>query len=398
MKVVEINSGKHGSTGNIMLQIAELAREKGIDTYTFSGPKTNASNPDNHAIIGSNFSYLTHRLLANITGLPECFSIIPTLKLIKKLKKIKPDIIHLHNMHGWYINLPILFKYIKKNHIRTVWTLHDCWALTGNCAHFDLIGCDRWKTECKNCSQIKEYPQTLFDNSKWMHKLKKKWFTGVKDLTIVTPSKWSANLVTQSFLKEYPVKVINNGINLSVFKPTPSDFRKKHNIEDKFVLLGVSAVWTYKKGLDVFIELSKLLDNRFQIVLVGTTDAVDKQLPNNIISIHKTQNQVELAEIYTASDLFVNPTREEVLGLVNIEALACGTPVLTFDTGGAPECINEECGFTVKRDDISSLHQSIIDYSSCEKIAFEKCYNKACEFDKNKKFKEYIDLYLNSNE
>jgi len=212
-------------------------------------------------------------------------------------------------------------------------------------------------------------------------------------MTLVTPSQWLADLVKESYLKDYPVKVINNGIDLSVFKPTEGDFRKKYNCEDKFIILGVSFIWGVKKGLDVFIELSKRLDEKYQIVLVGTNEEVDKQLPENIISIHQTANQKELAEIYTAADLFVNPTREEVLGLVNIEALACGTPVVTFNAGGSPECIDETCGFTVKTDDIDSLESLI--YKAINEKLFDKdsCIARAKKFDQSSKFNDYIKLY-----
>ena len=286
----------------------------------------------------------------------------------------------------------MLFRYIKKNNVKVIWTMHDCWALTGHCANFDMVGCDKWKTECKKCPQYRDYPKSLFDNSKFMHKNKKKWFLGVKDLTIVTPSNWLEGIVKQSFLKDYPVKVINNGIDLTVFKPTESNFREKYNLKDKFILLGVAFGWGERKGLDVFIELSKRLSEEYQIVLVGTDDNTDKLLPDNIISIHRTQNQTELAEIYTAADLFVNPTREENFPTVNIEALACGTPVLTFNTGGSPEIIDESCGAVVAKNDIDSLEKEI--YSFKESFqSFSHCIARARTFNEAEKYLEYIKLY-----
>ena len=301
--------------------------------------------------------------------------------------------IHLHNLHGWYINFPLLFKYIKKNNIRVIWTLHDCWTFTGHCPHFDMIGCEKWKTGCYQCPQIGEYPASYADISKWMYKHKKQWFTGVEDMTLVTPSEWLANLTRQSFLKDYPVKVINNGIDLSIFKPTESDFRKKYDLEDKFILLGVAFGWGKRKGLDVFIELSKRLDERYQIVLVGTDENVDKQLPKNIISIYRTQNQTELAEIYTAADLFVNPTREENFPTVNIESLACGTPIVTFRTGGSPEIIDESCGVVVEKDDIDGMQKEIERIYEKRPFGQEDCVKRAQNFDMNDKFAEYVELY-----
>ena len=213
------------------------------------------------------------------------------------------------------------------------------------------------------------------------------------DLTIITPSQWLADQVKMSFLKDYPVKVINNGIDLSVFKPTESDFRDRYGFVDKKIVLGVAFGWGHRKGLDVFIELSKRLPEDYRIVLVGTDDNVDKQLPANIVSIHRTQNQTELAEIYTAADVFANPTREEVLGLVNIESLACGTPVVTFKTGGSPECIDETCGSVVPCDDVDAVEMEIRRICEEKPYSIEACLARAKSFDMNEKFKEYVDLY-----
>ena len=281
MKTVLINSCNFGSTGNIMLEIAETA-ENGGYTAAVCYPQSRDNSrkqKEKDFIIGTRFSRNIHLQLAGITGLNGCFSYFSTLKLLKKLDKLKPDIIHLHNLHNCYINLSLLFKYIKKHNIKTVWTLHDCWAFTGHCPHFDMIGCDKWKTGCYGCPQYKEYPKSLFDNSKYMYNLKKKWFTGIKDMTIVTPSEWLAGLVKESYLKDYPVKVINNGIDLNVFKPTESDFRKKYALENKYIVLGVAFGWGRRKGLDVFVELARRLDKeKYKVVLVGTDDNVDASL------------------------------------------------------------------------------------------------------------------------
>lgn len=401
MKTVLINSCNFGSTGNIMLEIAETA-ENGGYTAAVCYPQSRDNSrkqKEKDFIIGTRFSRNIHLMLAEITGLNGCFSYFSTLKLLKKLDKLKPDIIHLHNLHNCYINLSLLFKYIKKHNIKTVWTLHDCWAFTGHCPHFDMIGCDKWKTGCYSCPQYKEYPKSLFDNSKYMYRLKKKWFTDIKDMTIVTPSEWLASLVKESYLKDYPVKVINNGIDLNVFKPTESDFREKYALENKYIVLGVAFGWGKRKGLDVFIELAKRLDKgKYKIVLVGTDDNIDKLLPDNIISIHRTQNQTELAEIYTAADVFANPTREENYPTVNMEALACGTPVVTFNTGGSPEMLDETCGAAVAKDDNDAMYNEIIRICEAKPYSMEACIKKAKGFDKNEKFGEYIRLYEVLNE
>ena len=212
---------------------------------------------------------------------------------------------------------------------------------------------------------------------------------------IVTPSQWLADLVKQSYLKEYTVKIINNGIDLDVFKPTESDFRSKHHLAREYMILGVAFDWGRRKGLDVFIELSTRLDHRFQIVLVGTTDAIDKVLPENIISIHRTKNQRELAEVYSAADLFVNPTREENFPTVNMEALACGTPIITYRTGGSPEIMDETCGSVVECDDIDALESEIVRICVEKPYSKAACLKRAMSFEKDAILGEYIELYEN---
>lgn len=394
MRIIGINTCDYGSTGRMMLQVAKVAETSGDMTYTFSRKwNQKQSQNDKHRYFGYFIDNIVHRILGPITGFSECFSIFSTFSLISKLKSFSPDLIHLHNLHGWYINLPMLFGYIKKHNIKVVWTLHDCWSFTGHCPHFDMIGCDKWKTGCYACPQYKEYPQSYFDNSEKMYQLKREWFTGVDNMTIVTPSQWLADLVKQSFLKNYPVQVIHNGIDLSVFQPTESDFRKTYNCEEKYILLGVAYAWDEKKGLDVFLELTKQLGNQYQIVLVGTNNVIDKQLPNNIISIHRTQNQVELAELYSVAEVFINPTREDNYPTVNMEALACGTPVITFDAGGSPEIIDESCGCVVQLDDMDALIKEIMRICETKPYSKEACLKRAKHFDMNARFQEYVDLY-----
>lgn len=395
--IVEINLGNFGSTGTIMCSLSDMAEQNSIKAWkAYPLSRNKKKNVEqNDYVLCSNIEERIFQKVAYYFGLSDRLAFFKTKRFCKFLKKENVKVLHLHNLHGSYINLPVLFNYIKKNNVKVIWTLHDCWAFTGHCPHFTVERCEKWKTGCYNCPKYKEYPHSFFDDSKKMYKLKKKWFTGVKDLTIVTPSNWLAGLVKQSFLKDYPVKVIHNGIDLSVFKPTNGDFKQKYGIpEEKFVLLGVAFGWGMRKGLDVFIELQKRLEKeKYQIVLVGTDDETDKQLPPEIISVHRTQNQTELARIYTAADLFVNPTREEVLGLVNIEANACGTPVITFKTGGSPECISEKSGAMVDCDNIDLLEKEI--RRICETMPFKKedCIEQAKRFDMNQRFEEYIELY-----
>lgn len=395
MRIAEINSCNFGSTGNIMLQIAEVAEKCGHTAVVcYPQRRDNAKKQkSNDIIIGSRISRNFHLKLAEITGLNGCFSYFSTLNFLRKLNKFKPDIIHLHNLHNCYINLPLLFKYIKKHNIKTVWTLHDCWSFTGHCPHFDMIGCDKWKTGCYSCPQYKDYPKSIFDNSEYMYNLKKKWFTGVENMTIVTPSEWLAGLVKKSYLKDYPVRVINNGIDLSIFKPTESDFREKHGLQDKFIILGVASPWKERKGLDAFSELAKRLDDSYRIVLVGLAKEQKEVLPPNIIGLERTANQTELAGIYTAADVFANPTREENYPTVNMEAISCGTPVVTFNTGGSSEMIAENCGTAVAKNDIDGICNEIIKICETKPYSEDDCLKRAESFDKNEKFREYIRLY-----
>lgn len=395
MNITEINTVDYGSTGKIMLQVAERCRVEGMSVYTFSRAWKNQKAPvKGHTYFGTFLENGVHHVLGEATGLDSCFSVIGTRSLLRDIKKTKSDLIQLHNLHGWYINLPILFRYIKRQQIPVIWTLHDCWGFTGHCTHFAMAKCTKWKTGCSECPQYRGYPGSLFDNAGFMYRLKRRWFLGVKNLTIVTPSNWLAELVKQSFLKDYPVKVIHNGIDLSVFRPTPSDFREKYGIGDKYIVLGVAFGWGERKGLDVFVELAKRLDpETYQIVLVGTDDRVDRQLPKQILSIHRTQNQRELAELYTAADVFANPTREDNYPTVNMEAIACGTPVVTFDTGGSPESLDDTCGSIVPCDDVDALEREIVRICETRPYTTQACQGRAEEFDQNVKYQEYIALY-----
>ena len=400
MRIVQINGGAKGSTGKIMMGIAEVARAQGHEVMCASPITTtnrDAGEDCGYYRIGTFNSRRVNVALARITGFNGCFAWLETYKLLKKIDEFKPDIIHLHNLHDSYINLPMLFSYIKKHNVPTVCTLHDCWKFTWQCPYFTIVKCDKWKAGCHNCPQYKEYPASLYDNTKKMWLLKKKWFTGVKNMTIVTPSRWLARLAQESYLKEYSIQVINNGIDLNVFKPTHSNFRERYEIPaEKHIILGVSFAWGYRKGLDCFVEMAEKLGEQYQIVLVGTDDEIDKNLPHNIISIHRTQNQKELAEVYSAADVFVMPTREENYPTVNMEAIACGTPVVTFDTGGSPEMLDDKTGIVVEANDIEATKKAIKDI--CEK---KRCNDEeyivahSKNFDMKKRFAEYIELYAN---
>lgn len=384
MRIVEINSVNFGSTGKIMLSIAEVARKNGFEAITFcqKARTTVVKKNKGHYFIGTILERTVSAKLCAKLSIHGKFNFLATKALLHKIKKFKPDIIHMHNLHNDYINLPMLFNFIKKYDIPVVWTLHDCWSFTGHCPYFDIANCDKWKNGCYDCPSFWDYPYSKCDDSKKMYGLKKKWFTGVNNMTLVTPSKWLADLTRESYLKDYPVQVIYNGINLDIFKPTKSDFRKKYGLEDKVIILGVSFSWGYRKGLDVFMDLAEKLDDKYKIVLVG----IDKVESDKILCISRTANQKELAQIYSAADLLLNPTREDNFPTVNIEALACGTPVFTFDTGGSPEAIDDGCGVIVDKENI------IENIENCQLVR-ENCVNRGKKFSEKEKFMEYVDLY-----
>lgn len=393
MKVVQINSTYGmGSTGKICKDISEMLSKNDIENYAlYTVGKSDAPN----AIKCSNASYTkVQALKSRICGNYGFNSTFATKKMICEIGKIKPDIVHLHNIHSHDCNLEMLFEYFKKKEQKIVWTFHDCWAFTAYCPHFTMVHCKKWETGCQNCPAYYEY-SFVFDRSEQLFQKKKTLFVGL-DMTIITPSQWLANLVRQSFLKDYPVEVINNGIDLSIFKPSVSSFREKHGISaEQKVLLGVAFGWGERKGLDVFVELASRLDpDQYRIVLTGTDDLIEKQLPDNVISIHRTQNQQELAEIYSMADLFINPTREENFPTVNIESLACGTPVITFNTGGSPEIIDENCGSVVDVDNIDALVNEIVYVCETRPYSTENCISRAKKFNKNELFQEYINKYF----
>lgn len=391
MKVVQINvfCGQ-GSTGRICIGISNVLCAQGIENYILYC----AGNSDYpYGIKCTEWFPKLQALRSRVLGNYGFNSRKTTQRLIEELNRISPDVVHLHNLHGHNCDLALLMDYFRRNRIKLVWTFHDCWAFTAYCPHFVMAGCDKWKTGCHHCIQSRTFSWFL-DRSVWLYRKKKEVFSGL-EMTIVTPSQWLADMVKESFLGNYPVRVINNGINPDVFKPTPSDFRKKYGIpENKFVLLGVAIQWVPRKGADVFIRLAQRLDpNRFQIVMVGTDDEIDPQLPENVISIHRTANQSELAEIYTAADLFVNPTREDTFPTVNMESMACGTPVVTFRTGGSPEIIDDKTGVVVDCDDQDALLDAILQIEKERPFSREDCRSRAMDFSEKKKFQEYINIY-----
>lgn len=385
------------STGNIMLNIAKTTRERGYEAWTVS-KKTRMSllqkrEDKFHHYLGTRTEHTLHRYFSWMTDLQDYGSVIATYELIRNIKKIKPDIIHLHDIVGWYVNIGILFKFLKKYNKPVVWTFHDCWAFTGRCVYFDSVNCDRWKKGCGKCPQIGYMPKSwYFDLSAFNWRRRKRLFTSIKNLTIVSPSKWLKGLCDESFLSKYKCIVINNGINLETFRPTTGNTYSKLKSLNKKIILGVASTWSTRKGLNDFIELSKRLPESHQIVLVG----ISQEEVNNdrIIAYKRTTNQKELAEIYTAADVFANPTVEENFPTVNLESLACGTPIVTYRTGGSPESVDERTGIVVEKGNYQELKKAIMEVVVKGKEYYSKtCIEKSKNYDMNARFNDYVDLY-----
>lgn len=387
MKVLMINSVCGiKSTGRIATDLADMLTEKGHTVKIAYGREEVPEKYKEYAVrIGNEWDVRLHGLEARLFDNAGFGSKKATLKFLEWVREFAPDIIHLHNLHGYYINVELLFKFLKEYKKPVIWTLHDCWAFTGHCAYFDLCKCYKWMTECHKCPQKREYPASiLLDNSRKNYRNKKKAFQGVDNMVIVTPSKWLSDLVKESFLREYETRVINNGIDLTLFKPTEGEFRDKYKLGNKIIVLGVASAWGVRKGLVDFIELRKQLDRRYEIVLVGVSEEDKNILPDGMLGITRTDSVKELAEIYTAADIFLNLTYEDNYPTVNLEAQACGTPVITYRTGGSVESVPEEQ--VASTGDLKSVVELIVKYEG-KKTSVQSFY------DKNVAFEEYIELY-----
>ena len=339
------------STGRI---VTDIAKEYILQGHTCRIAYGREQVPEEYRSIsyriGTHWGVWLHALQARLLDNEGFSAKQATKKFIKWADNYNPDILWLHNIHGYYLNIESLFKWIKSRpHMQVKWTLHDCWAFTGHCVHFSYAGCNRWQDQCHHCMQSKEYPKSLLvDNSRRNYLRKKNAFQGVKDMTIITPSQWLADLVKKSFLKEYSIEVRHNTIDRSLFKPTFGDFRERLGLTEKKIVLGVASVWGERKGLGDFIQLSHMLSpDHYAIVLVGLDNKQTKRLPKSIISIPRTNCIRELAEIYSAADVFVNPSKEETFGLTTLEALCCGTPAVVYRDTACEEVVKTYGGIAV---------------------------------------------------
>ena len=349
MRVVQINCSSSGSTGNIAKAIHTKLIEDGNESYIFFGG--GKGNKKDVLPISSRLVVRIHSFLSRVTGLQGYFSYFPTKRLISRIKKINPNIIHLHNLHGSYLCLPVLFRFLKKQNKlgdqKLIITLHDCWIFTGKCPHFTRVQCFKWKSECGKCPQLSIYPRSLFlDCSKKMYRDKKRWLSGFNNIEIVAVSDWLKKTAEQSFLGRYKITRIYNGIDEKKFYPRNDleETRRKYGFEDEFIILGIAANWELRKGLKDFYRLAEVLESGEKIMLVGLTMAQIEELPKNIIGITATKNQEELAQIYSMANVFINMSIEETFGLVTAEAMACGTSVIAYDSTACGEIVSAQNG------------------------------------------------------
>lgn len=379
-----------GCTGRIAVGIHKAVKAHGHESAIAWGRINTAPDSVETIKIGNGIDQKLHGLYTRITDKCGFASIEATKAFIKKVDEYNPDIIQMHILHGYYINLEILFNYIYERKIPVVWTFHDCWAFTGHCPYFDYVQCEKWKTGCYNCQQKSHHPTSwLLDNSKWNWNKKKELFTK-QNMTIVTPSEWLAGLVKESFLKNCKVTVINNGINLNDFEPTTGLLIKKFGLNDKKIVLGVSSTWVRSKGLEDFYALANILPEEYQVMLVGLSKKQISVLPSNIVGVERTDSVQQLAELYTAATVFVNPTYEDNYPTTNLEAIACGTPVVTYQTGGSTEIVEKSgMGFIVKQGDIIGLKNAVLgaDKNVCRHLnLYELCSQEYA-------FEKYVELY-----
>lgn len=397
MRFLQINTTVNsGSTGRIAEEIGSLLLSKNHESFIAFGRKKNSSS-SNLLRIGNLFDIALHGVKSRIFDRHGFGSPFATKILIRKILEIEPDLIHLHNLHGYYLNIEILFKFLKSYNFPIVWTLHDCWPFTGRCSYFSFVNCYKWKTRCFDCPNKYSYPRSWFlDRSKDNFNKKKQLFTGLNNLVLVTPSQWLADQLCFSFLNTYPKKILHNGIDLTLFRPVPyKEIKSKFGIQGKMIL-GVANVWDKRKGLNDFIHLNRLINNDSVIVLVGLKKYQIKQLPKGIIGFERTERIEELAAMYSAADVFVNPTLVDNFPTTNLEALACGTPVVTYNTGGSPEAIDENTGIVVERGNIQELWHAVETILDKGKDHFKPECRKRAEqmFSSHERYNDYYQLYL----
>lgn len=397
MRLLQINTTvNYGSTGRIAEDIGKLMIKEGHESYIAYGRYSQSSH-SSVIKIGKQYDLLFHLLKSRLFDKHGFGSLLATKTFLKQVDQIKPDIIGLHNLHGYYLNVEILFNYLHQVKIPLIWTLHDCWPFTGHCCHFEKVNCQKWRTGCYQCPLKHAYPKSWFiDNSVSNFRKKQELFTNISRLHLVSPSKWLANNLKLSFLSKHDVSIINNGIDLLNFQPYDRHKAKRNfGFKNKRVLLGVASVWSETKGLFDFFKLHSLLDKNSQIVLVGLNKKQMTNLPTGIIGIERTENIQELAKLYSATDIFINPTYVDNFPTTNLEAIACGTPVITYNTGGSPETIDLSTGRVVRKGNLNGIIEAINELSGINSLdLITNCRNRAeLYYNKDHRYLDYINLY-----
>lgn len=396
MRVFQVNCSASGSTGQIADAIYMALKAAGEESI-FAYGVGKSSHPDTYAI-SSWLETRVHDQLSKITGMQGYYSVGHTLYLISLIKKEDPDIIHLHNIHGNYLCLPLLFRYLKKSRAKVVITLHDCWLFTGKCPHYTYAGCDRWKEQCGDCCQLGIYPKSYgLDRSKKCLRDKKIWMNSIKEKAwLVTVSDWLLHEVQKSYLRNFSISRIYNGIDCTTFRPEFDDeIDNKYQLTGKKVILGVASVWDDRKGLRHFKKLAEQLKEDEIIVLVGLSNAQIHDLPDKIIGIQRTENKQELVKLYTRANVLFNASMEETFGMVVAEAMACGTPAVVFDATACPEVISPETGICIPTDQEDTLYERIQELLRCGKERYsQNCRQRvAMLLGKDRMVTEYLDLY-----
>lgn len=389
------------STGRIMQEIGELAMRNGWESYVaYSKGRDGIRTCASHTIpVGNKWDTWMHGLKTRLLDRHGLASVSATYDFIKQLKEISPDIVHIHNIHGYFLNYPILFEYLSKSGIPVVWTVHDCWLYTGHCYYYSYIQCNKWESGCGDCPQKRKFPASWWlDRSAQNYQDKREAFTAMPHdkLTIVPVSDWIRREMSRSFLKDYPFRVIHNGIDTEVFTVYGADeVKRKYGWQGKHVLLGVASIWSEEKGLSDFIKLAQRLREDEVIVLVGVTEEQKKILPHNMYGIRRTENIQDLARLYSVADVFVNPTWQDNYPTVNLEAIACGTPVVTYRTGGSVESVTEDTGFIVEQGDVKGLLDSVRVIEQYGKHYYvDRCRKYAlANFRKEDRYADYLKLY-----
>lgn len=404
-RIVQINPvlRTSTSTGRIMQEIGALAESEGWRNWCAYGKGRDGIRPCTTEIIpvGGRLSTYIHGILTRSFDRHGLGSAAATRAFVRKLREIDPDIVHIHNIHGYFLNYPIFFDYLRESDIKVVWTVHDCWLYTGHCYYYSAIGCDRWQTGCGRCPQRGAFPRSLvIDRSRRNFIDKKKYFTSLPAdrLTIVPVSEWMRGEMSRSFLKDYPYQVIHNGIDTETFRPYEdnSEVRERLGIgADKKIILGLASIWSAEKGLDDFIRLAPMLAPDETIVLVGVDPKTARRLPASIKWIRRTENIEMLARLYSAATAFVNPTYQDNYPTVNLEAISCGTPVVTYRTGGSIESITPATGRIVSQGDVNGLLAAVREIESLGKDAFTpECRAYAlANFRKEDRYHDYLKLY-----